>query len=67
MVLLGKLNHAAFLVTFQLANPKLLRLLTQASNIQQIACRSVMIDGSHFPFEENIALVKSVVDLSHRF
>ena len=29
--------------------------------------RSVMIDGSHFPFEENIALVKSVVDLSHRY
>lgn len=24
-----------------------------------------MIDGSHFPFEENVALVKSVVDFCH--
>lgn len=29
--------------------------------------RSVMIDGSHFLFEENVALVKSVVDFSHRY
>ena len=29
--------------------------------------RSVMIDGSHFPFEENVALVKQVVALSHRY
>jgi tagatose 1,6-diphosphate aldolase GatY/KbaY len=29
--------------------------------------RSVMIDGSHFPFEENVALVKRVVDYSHRY
>lgn len=29
--------------------------------------RSVMIDGSHFPFEENVALVKEVVALSHRY
>ncbi|EKY1892009.1 tagatose-bisphosphate aldolase subunit KbaY [Salmonella enterica subsp. arizonae serovar 35:z4,z32:-] len=27
--------------------------------------RSAMIDGSHFPFEENIKLVKSVVDFCH--
>lgn len=27
--------------------------------------RSAMIDGSHFPFEENVALVKSVVDFCH--
>ncbi len=27
--------------------------------------RSVMIDGSHLPFEENIALVKSVVNFCH--
>ena len=26
---------------------------------------SVMIDGSHLPFEENIALVKKVVDYAH--
>ncbi|AXD27555.1 tagatose-bisphosphate aldolase subunit KbaY [Salmonella enterica] len=27
--------------------------------------RSAMIDGSHFPFEENVKLVKSVVDFCH--
>ena len=29
--------------------------------------RSVMIDGSHFPFEENMSLVKKVVDFCHRY
>lgn len=29
--------------------------------------RSVMIDGSHLPFEENVALVKSVTALCHRY
>lgn len=29
--------------------------------------RSVMIDGSHFSFAENVALVKSVVAFSHRY
>lgn len=28
---------------------------------------SVMIDGSHFPFEENIALTKKVVEYAHQF
>ncbi|VTP17125.1 D-tagatose-1,6-bisphosphate aldolase subunit KbaY [Phytobacter ursingii] len=28
--------------------------------------RSAMIDGSHFPFNENVALVQSVVDFCHR-
>lgn len=28
---------------------------------------SVMIDGSHFPFEENMALTKKVVDYAHQF
>lgn len=28
---------------------------------------SVMIDGSHLPFEENIKLTKSVVDYAHKF
>ncbi len=28
---------------------------------------SVMIDGSHFPLEENIALTKQAVDYSHKF
>ncbi|VFS60411.1 D-tagatose-1,6-bisphosphate aldolase subunit KbaY [Kluyvera cryocrescens] len=27
--------------------------------------RSAMIDGSHSPFEENVKLVKSVVDFCH--
>lgn len=29
--------------------------------------RSVMIDGSHFPFEENINIVKQVVEYAHRY
>jgi tagatose 1,6-diphosphate aldolase GatY/KbaY len=29
--------------------------------------RSVMIDGSHFPFEENIAIVKHVVNYAHGY
>ncbi|POP44078.1 tagatose bisphosphate family class II aldolase [Superficieibacter electus] len=29
--------------------------------------RSVMIDGSHLPFDENVALVKRVVDYCHRY
>ncbi|HBI11215.1 MAG TPA: tagatose bisphosphate family class II aldolase [Franconibacter pulveris] len=29
--------------------------------------RSAMIDGSHLPFEENVALVKSVTDFCHRY
>ena len=33
----------------------------------QAGIRSVMIDGSHFAFEENVGLVKSVVSLSHRY
>ena len=28
---------------------------------------SVMIDGSHLPYEENIALTKKVVDYAHQF
>lgn len=28
--------------------------------------RSAMIDGSHFPFDENVKLVKSVVDFCHQ-
>lgn len=29
--------------------------------------RSVMIDGSHFPYEKNIAIVKQVVEYAHRY
>ena len=28
---------------------------------------SVMIDGSHFPYEQNVALTKQVVELAHKF
>ena len=28
---------------------------------------SVMIDGSHLPYEENVALTKKVVDYAHQF
>ena len=28
---------------------------------------SVMIDGSHLPYEENVALAKKVVDYAHQF
>ena len=28
---------------------------------------SVMIDGSHLPYEENIALTKKVVEYAHQF
>ena len=39
MILLGKFDHPTFLITFQLPDPQLLRLLAQTSNIQQGACR----------------------------
>ncbi|OCG37800.1 MULTISPECIES: tagatose bisphosphate family class II aldolase [unclassified Gilliamella] len=32
-----------------------------------VGVRSVMIDGSHFPYEENIAIVKQVVEYAHRY
>jgi len=32
----------------------------------EVGFTSVMIDGSHLPFEENIALTKCVVDLAHK-
>ncbi len=41
--------------------------LTDITHKVQAGIRSVMIDGSHSPFEENVALVKSVVELSHRY
>ncbi len=28
---------------------------------------SVMIDGSHLPYDENVALTKKVVDYAHQF
>ncbi|WMY73868.1 tagatose bisphosphate family class II aldolase [Buttiauxella selenatireducens] len=41
--------------------------LTDIETKVHAGIRSVMIDGSHFPFEENVALVKSVVDFCHRY
>ncbi|GDB55729.1 hypothetical protein ExPUPEC61_01073 [Escherichia coli] len=35
VILLGKFDHAAFLITFQLPDPQFLRLLAQTGNIQQ--------------------------------
>ena len=32
-----------------------------------LGCKSVMIDASHHPFEENIKIVKEVVDFAHRY
>lgn len=32
-----------------------------------LGCKSVMIDASHFKFEENISIVKRVVDYAHKF
>lgn len=36
-------------------------------NAIQIGTKSTMIDASHLDFEENIAMVKKVVDYAHRF
>jgi tagatose 1,6-diphosphate aldolase GatY/KbaY len=33
----------------------------------ELGTKSVMIDGSHYPFEENIKLVKKVTDYAHRY
>lgn len=33
----------------------------------QAGVRSVMIDGSHLPYEQNIALVRRIVTISHRY
>ncbi len=35
VILLGKFDHPAFLITFQLPDPQFLRLLAQTGNIQQ--------------------------------
>ncbi|MCQ8211351.1 tagatose bisphosphate family class II aldolase [Cetobacterium somerae] len=32
-----------------------------------LGCKSVMIDASHHPFEENVNIVKEVVDFAHRY
>ncbi|MFW0764540.1 tagatose-bisphosphate aldolase subunit KbaY [Trabulsiella odontotermitis] len=40
--------------------------LADIRNKVNAGVRSAMIDGSHFPFDENVQLVKSVVDFCHR-
>ncbi|WHP30808.1 tagatose-bisphosphate aldolase subunit KbaY [Trabulsiella odontotermitis] len=40
--------------------------LADIRNKVNAGVRSAMIDGSHFPFDENVKLVKSVVDFCHR-
>lgn len=40
--------------------------LTDISHKVYAGARSAMIDGSHFPFDENVKLVQSVVDFCHR-
>ena len=32
-----------------------------------LGCKSVMIDASHYPFEENVNIVKEIVDFAHRY
>jgi tagatose 1,6-diphosphate aldolase GatY/KbaY len=41
--------------------------LDDISSKVRAGVRSAMIDGSHFPFVENVKLVKSVVDFCHRY
>ena len=39
----------------------------QYANATLLRFSSVMIDGSHLPYEENVALTKKVVDYAHQF
>jgi len=39
--------------------------VTEIKSIIAKGCRSVMIDASKYPFEENIAIVKDIVDFAH--
>ncbi|MFO6296655.1 tagatose bisphosphate family class II aldolase [Rahnella selenatireducens] len=41
--------------------------LTDIESKVHAGVRSVMIDGSHLPFEENVVLVRQVVDFCHRY
>ena len=53
----------------QYANATLLRYMAQGAVESCIdsGFSSVMIDGSHLPYEENVALTKKVVDYAHQF
>ena len=52
----------------QYANATLLRYMAQGAveYAKELGC-PVMIDGSHLPYEENVALTKKVVDYAHQF
>ena len=48
------------------AHPQIVLHLDHGDSFE-LCNSSVMIDGSHFPYEENIALTKKVVDYAHQF
>ncbi len=75
----GTFNHIAFAEIYALCDaystsyrmPLALHLdhhetLADISRKVHAGVRSAMIDGSHFPLDENVQLVKSVVDFCHR-
>lgn len=41
--------------------------LETVKQVIELGFTSVMIDGSHLPFEENVAITKEVVDYAHQF
>jgi len=41
--------------------------LETVKTVIELGFTSVMIDGSHYPFEENVAISKAVVDYAHDF
>jgi fructose-bisphosphate aldolase class II len=55
------------------ANPEIVLHLDHGDSFElcksciDMGFSSVMIDGSHFPYEENIALTKKVVEYAHQF
>lgn len=56
-----------------LENPQIALHLDHGNSLElckdciQMGFSSVMIDGSHLPYEENVALTKSVVEYAHQF
>ena len=53
----------------QYANATLLRYMAQGAveYAKELGCKHPEIDGSHLPYEENVALTKKVVDYAHQF
>lgn len=56
-----------------LENPQIALHLDHGNSLElcmdciQMGFSSVMIDGSHLPYEENVALTKSVVEYAHKY